>query len=333
LYLPRHYKVDRRKTTNLKPFLLVVLIIALSAFVYNKKKEILFIFSGNLSQKYSKIEKKIINNMMQGKVDKDLIVDFLETSAMFSQSEPINPVSYHGLAKGAYYELLLKNFQFTIKNLIKYVSNNKQIEETNDETYQIIDRIYRNALKANTVQENFNEKDSNLLLIALCETMEARKKPSLILQNLLKIKYDNLSIELKSLYIWLNFITTVNSGDTLALEAIYDINNKLDSRLQIQISERELLLLMGIANFHKKEYVQALQNFREVKENLDYLTVEAIKFEANIFFIQNLHEKAIFLLEDLYIKLNREDDSIKEQIKQIVNSKSGLKSKILGQDN
>jgi hypothetical protein len=43
---------------------------------------------------------------------------------------------------------------------------------------------------------------------------------------------------------------------------------------------------------------------------------------------QNLHEKAISILENLYQATGKEDDSIKLKISQIIASKPGLRSKV-----
>lgn len=96
----------------------------------------------------------------------------------------------------------------------------------------------------------------------------------------------------------------------------------------MNINEREILFLKGISSYNKKEYVRSLEYLREAKGNLDFITIQAIKMEANIFYQQNLHEKAIVILEQLYDTTGKEDDSIKLKISQIISSKPGLRSRI-----
>lgn len=309
----------------------MVLIIGIGFALFSKKKEIQFLFAGNISQKYTKLEKKIISGMVSGKIEKEFIGDFQEISLAFFNSEPTNPSAHHGLAKAAYYELVTTNFSFDVDKLLHFVTNSNSSSTSLTEVKPILDKIYRNALRAKVFRNEFPEMDSNQLLISLCETLEGRKRPALILEQLIQIKYENISPELKPIFLWLNFITTVNSGDLDALEAIFEMNKKLESGLNIKIKKREFGFLMGIANYNQKEYVQALQYFRESRiQKMDFLTIESIKFEASIFHIQNLHEKAISLLENLYTTLNTEDETIKEKIRLILLTKPGLRSKLVG---
>ena len=86
--------------------------------------------------------------------------------------------------------------------------------------YTQLNTMYRNALRANIFAEEYREKHSNLLLILLYETLEARKNPTSILSSLHSIEYERVNTDLRALYIWLSFISAVNSGDSEALESI-----------------------------------------------------------------------------------------------------------------
>ncbi|NBU97451.1 MAG: hypothetical protein EBS19_04400 [Spirochaetia bacterium] len=95
MYLPRHYKVDKKKATNFKPFLLVVLLIALGTLFFKKRKEIQLLFAGNIPQKYAKNEKKIIETLATGKLGKDQVLEFTSISQSYLQVEPLNSSSHH----------------------------------------------------------------------------------------------------------------------------------------------------------------------------------------------------------------------------------------------
>ncbi len=328
MYLPRHYKVDKKKATNFKPFLLVVLLIALGTLFFKKRKEIQLLFAGNIPQKYAKNEKKIIETLATGKLVKDQVVEFTSISQSYLQVEPLNSSSHHAVAKSAYYELIVSGFEFSLKNLMKFVIESQIIEKDLDLYYPKLNTMYRNALRARIFSDEFREKHSNNLLILLYEILESRKKPSLILEELKQIEYEKVSPDLRSVYIWLSFIAAVSSGDIDALAEINEKNHNLQDGLQLKVNEREVIFLKGVSCYNKKEFVKALELLRESKGNLDFITVQAIKMEANIFYQQNLHEKAISILENLYQATGKEDDSIKLKISQIIASKPGLRSKV-----
>ena len=114
-----------------------------------------------------------------------------------------------------------------------------------------------------------------------------------------------------------------------ALELMKERNNNLQDGLQIKINEREILFLKGVSSYNKKEFVKSLELLREAKGSMDdFITIQAIKLEANIFHQQNLHEKAISILENLYESTGRKDESIKAKISQIILTKPGLRTKL-----
>jgi hypothetical protein len=71
---------------------------------------------------------------------------------------------------------------------------------------------------------------------------------------------------------------------------------------------------------------------RESKSGYDLITIEATKFEAMIFFKQNLHEKAVTLLETIYVETGSQDKKLIRLLKMIIESKPGLKTKLKLED-
>ena len=328
MYLPRHYKVERKKATNFKPFIFALLLFSALFFLYKKRKEIQFLFAGNIPQKYVKYEKKIMETLASGKLEKEIVSDFASISQSYLQVEPLNPSSHHAVAKSAYYELLLNGFEFTLTKLMQFILETDVAQKDFSAHYTQLNTMYRNALRANIFADEYREKHSNLLLILLYETLESRKNPTFILSALHSIEYERVNTDLRALYIWLSFISAVNSGDTEALESINEKNSNLQAGLKLELNDREILFLKGVSAFNRKEFVKALELLREAKGSLDYITIQAIKMEANIFHQQNLHEKAISILEQLYDSTGREDASIKLKISQILATKPGLRSRI-----
>lgn len=329
MYLPRHYKVDRKRATNFTPFILLALVVLLGFGFFKKRKEIQLLFAGNIPQKYAKTENKIIETLANGKLEKELASEFTSISQSYLQVEPLNPSSHHAVAKSFYYELIASGFDFSLKRLMSFVLESPNSDKELEMYYTHLNSMYRNALRAKIFSDEFREKQSNILLILLFETFEARKNPSFILEELGRIEYDKISPDLRSVYLWLSFIASVNSGDMEALELMNERNTNLQDGLQMKISEREILFLKGVSSYNKKEFVKSLELLREAKGSIDdFITIQAIKLEANIFHQQNLHEKAITILENLYEATGRKDETIKEKISQIMLTKPGLRSRL-----
>lgn len=286
-------------------------------------------FTSNHHQKQLKAEKKIQEQFFAKKITKEVLAEYITTSSNLLQSEPALPRASHSIAKGYYYYLLLSGFQFNIKNLFGFIAEDGDNASFFEEKYDILEGMYRNAVRAEALADEYPEQYSNRLFILLYEILEGRRGASFILEDLKKIDYERISPEVRQIYTWLNFISSVNSGNLSELSSIYEMNKNAGQEGGIEITDRELNFLKGITAYKSKDYIQALEFLRETYGELDFITIEATKTEAMIFFYQNLHEKAITLLEQLYVDLHGNDSTIKPKLQKIVSSKNGLKSKIL----
>ncbi|MCX7998138.1 MAG: hypothetical protein N3A69_04185, partial [Leptospiraceae bacterium] len=170
--------------------------------------------------------------------------------------------------------------------------------------------------------EKFIEEHANLLLILLYETLSERVSPSYILKRFISIDYERLTPDLYRAYIWLGLVNSVNSGDLDELKIVLEKNKALQREFQILINEREAKFLFGITLYKANEFVKALENLREVRGDLDFLTIEAMKLEAKIFYEQNLVEKAVSILNDLDKQLFSKDESVKKLLAQFTKKKN-----------
>jgi len=321
LYRARHYKVEGKKRFTWKAPLLGLFFISTFLFLFWNRKEILFYFSGNVLQKNFKLEKKIIEEYLSGKLKKETIAEFISSSSSLIQLNPTLPRASHVMAKGFFYNLVFSGFEFSLNQAYLIILEDQNTREHLQKYNQIVNGMYRNALRANIFQKSYPEKDSNQLLIALSRTLEARMNPSLVLADFIKIDYENLTPDLKKIYFWLGLILSTKAGNEEELEIILDKNN-YSKEFSLTLTEREVNFLYGLANYHKKNYVKALEFLRKAKQDLDFLTIEATKLEAMIFYYQNLYEKAILLLEDLNKKLNYSNPSVIEKITLLQNLKA-----------
>ncbi len=329
MYLPRHYKVDKKKGPNYWKYLWILLIIIPVYFLFSYRKKLSLYFTSNHQQKQLKAEKKLQDQFFAKKLTKEAMVEYITTSSNLLQSEPASPRSSHAIAKGYYYYLLMSGFKFNIHNLLGFIAEDSNNTLFFEEKYEILDGMYRNAIRSDSLADEYPEQNSNRLLILLYEILEGRRNANFILEDLKKINFDRIAPEVRQIYTWLNFISSTNSGNLTELNSIYEKNKSIGQEGGIEISDREFTFLKGITAYKSKDYIQALEFLRASHGELDFITIEATKTEAMIFFYQNLHDKAIALLEQLFIDLNGTDETIKPKLEKIVSSKAGLKSKLL----
>jgi hypothetical protein len=300
-------------------------LIGLFVVIFINRKEILFQLGGNAPQKNLKAEKKLIEEYLSGNIKKETVAEFVTTSSSLIQSEPTLPRASHTMAKGFYYNLLLSGFAFDTKKLYDFIIEDRNGFAHYSKYEKILNGIYRNALRAEIFQDSFPEQHSNKLLIVLNETLEARINPQIVLQELIKVDYERITPDLRRVYIWLCFIAAINSGDLEELEIVSERNKTMLEEGGMPITEREFLFLKAITAYKKKEYVKALDLFRGVQQEIDFITIESTKYEAMIFHYQNLNDKALSVLDALNQKTNNTDSKIKAKIAFIQNQKANKK--------
>ena len=140
-----------------------------------------------------------------------------------------------------------------------------------------------------------------------------------------------LNKEMEKTFVWMQIISSTLSGNIDYLESSLASNENLGEK-KIDIQPRNISYLKGITYYHNGDYVKSLNFLRESKLGYDLITIEATKFEAMIFFQQNLHEKAVSLLETIYGETGSQDKKIIRLLKQIIESKPGLKTKLKLED-
>lgn len=331
MYLPRHYEDSKKPQSSNIPFYLFifVLIIIIITGIY-KRKEIVFFFSGNTKQKVIKLETKIIDAIHKKKLDKELVNEFKVAALNSFNQAPADPVFNYYMAKGFYYQLLLDGFKINSGEIIKTVYiDNIELSSEPDKYEENLSGMYRNSLRAISLGSDFSEYDSARLMAIFYETLEKRKNPLIIMNEISRLSKAKLSKELINVYVWLNLLTSCFAGSLESLESFNNMNNEIEEDARLNVDPREFIFLKAVTSFHSNDYVKSLEFFREIqKGEFDLLTVEAIRYEANIFLKQNLPDKSLALLEDLYEKTGMKNDKIKEQIIKVLESKAGLKSRL-----
>lgn len=320
MYQAYHYKYERKRKSPWKYVLLGIVFIGLVFLGYKYKNQIAIKFIGNAHQKFIKVENKTIEEFIAGNLKKETLLEFISTSSAFLQAEPLNPKASYGMAKGFFYNLYKTEMQFTLHEVYEYTLLETPLR--NPSFYKLIEGMNRHALRARIFDEKFAETQGNLLLILLYETLSERVNPSFILKQFISIDYERLTPDLYRAYIWLGLINSINSGDLDELKIVLEKNKVLSKEFQIFLTERETKFLIGLTLFKANEFVRALENLREVRGGNDFLTIEATKLEAKIFYAQNLVEKAISILNDLDKQLSSKDESVKKLLAQFTKKKN-----------
>ncbi|MBK8398584.1 MAG: hypothetical protein IPL26_25480 [Leptospiraceae bacterium] len=327
MYLPRHYKQDKKKSTNYPLIIFFILGFILVGSLIYKWKEITSYFSANSIQKISKLEESIIVSLEKKTFPKNLISEYKSLAGLYYDTMPTDSTANYLVAKSYYYQLFnrIKFNSSEIHELISFERKKSYLEYFQVE--EDIEAMYRIALRANAFNPNFQEAEPNKLLIYLYELIANRKRPMVLLGELSLLDSTKLSKDTQKTFLWMNIINSALSGNIESLENYLSINESIGEN-KIDIQPRNVSFLKGVTFYHNNDYIKSLNFLRESKLGYDLITIEATKFEAMIFFKQNLHDKAISLLENIYEETGSQDKKIISLLKQILESKPGLKTKI-----
>lgn len=296
-----------------------------------KWKSVLSYFSGNNIQKISKLEEKINESLSKNTFPKNLISEYKATTGLYFDAAPIDSTANYLVAKTYYYQIL-DRINFDINEIIELTAlERKKSYAEYFHAEEDLESMYRISLRANAFNPKFNESESNKLLIYLYELIANRKKPIILLGELSLLDPTKLNKEFEKTFLWMNIINASLSGNLESLEISFGNNENLGEK-KIDIQPRHISFLKGIACYHSSDYIKSLNFLRESKSGYDLITIEATKFEAMIFFKQNLHEKAVTLLETIYVETGSQDKKLIRLLKMIIESKPGLKTKLKLED-
>lgn len=253
--------------------------------------------------------------------------NFQNAAKDYVHANPSDELGYFYIALGNYNSFLLNGFSFDSGTLVKlaYSGFNDFLKE--DESYlPILEEMYRNALRAKAIDPAIGENPDNEVMIAFGETVKQHLSKKSLTHLLNSIPYDKISPEFKISYTWIAILGASLSGDTEFLKRNLA---SPESSGSILLTEREALFLIGLSEFRAGQYVSSLNFIRKVRnENEDFITIGSWILEAKIFRLQNLHAKSIAILEELYPKVEERREDIIRLVKEIIDEKPTLKTKL-----
>ncbi|MCB1158766.1 MAG: hypothetical protein KDK45_14795 [Leptospiraceae bacterium] len=249
---------------------------------------------------------RLLNKESIGNISKSL------KTAIFKhlKKERLDPDAFHFLARAYFFDATEAGLDLNATFLLKQASGNKFNFNLSRNISLALTKMYKSALRARALVKDRHYSGLNRLFILLHETFEARKKKKYIMQELEEIDIDSIPSAYKKLYLWLHLYGISQSGKIEKFQKFENENQSLPVKQRIQFSERERAFLSGIVYFYNKDYIKSLSFLRKARTEKDLISLKAMKLEARIFYKQNLPDKAIHLLEDLYKQTEGKDSEI-----------------------
>lgn len=329
MYIPRHHTEQKKKSFfNYKIlFLLILISSCIILFLYRHK--INRLFYSNRLVKITNLNEEISEKIVTNQVNIQLLNKYSSMSVAFVESNPRNSIAYYMLAKSFYYKSIFEGLKFNTTNLIIFLTKkNNAITKNSNKFKKILKNMYKNALKARAFNKKFEYSITNEFMIYLYQVLNNRRDAKYINEDLKNINYIHLNSDFISLYIWVGILNSTRAGDLGALNKFFKINDKVKKEFKIQLNPRDISFLKGMIFYQLNDYIKALKYFRNSKSELDLITIESIKKEAEIFYMQNLPQKSIRVLEDLYEETGKNDVEILQRINRILQNRVHVHTKL-----
>ena len=325
MYLPRHYSKQKKRNFFQVRFLLIIILLTIAVFTFLYRKDISRLFYSNRLAKISKLDEEITQKNLSNQVNIQIFNKYTNMTLSFVESNPTNPTAYYLMAKSFYYKAIYEGMKFDVTNLVMFLSNNSiKIFQDNPKLADYLENMYQNAMKARAFNPDFEYGFTNDFMIYLYQVLKNQRDASYIDKEIIKIKYINLGPDFVSLYIWVGILNSARAGNFDSLEKFLQINEKVKPEFKLTLNSREVSFLKGYITFYLNDYITALNYFRESKANMDLITIEAIKKEAEIFYMQNLPKKSVKVLESLYMETGETDKQILLKIHFIQQNRPGV---------
>ncbi|MDI7173599.1 hypothetical protein [Leptospira santarosai] len=316
-----------KKKTSYKPYIFIALMLILGGTGFFFQQSIKNLFAGDRKILLEKERKNIQQQIRSGTLEEGSVKNFQNAAKDYVHANPSDELGYFYIALGNYNLFLLNGFSFDSGTLVKlaYSGFNDFLKE--DGSYlPILEEMYRNALRAKAIDPSIGENPDNEVMIAFGETVKQHLSKRALTHLLNSIPYDKIGPEFKIGYTWIAILGASLSGDTEFLKRNLA---SPESSGSILLTEREALFLTGLSEFRAGQYVSSLNLIRRVRnENEDFITIGSWILEAKIFRLQNLHSKSIAILEDLYPKVENRREEIIRLVKEIIDEKPTLTTKL-----
>lgn len=326
VYLPRHNR-HKKKKSYLGIVFISISFVLLGAGIY-KFREIQILFSSDGRSKLSRLEKKITEELGKNQLSEDLAKDYSKAANSFLTMDMINPEAFYFLALSGFYETNLNESEIQYSRIPLACVNGKNLLLPESKSFmKSMEKMYKDAKRANAFGLNSENSESNNFMILYYEIFRSSKKKEILAKEFSSLQKEKLSPNVVPIYKKLGLFSACAAGDSLFLEKLLEDQAGSGSK---ELSPNDVAFLRGVSFYNSNEYVKGLDALRKLNpaEN-PALANEAKILEAMIFFKQNLHEKALEILERQYEASEKKDQEILKKIQLVVASRKGLKSKFV----
>ena len=323
-------------------FTLAFVLCLCGASFYYYYPQISFYFLSNvflrLENHAQKIEEDILSPNVPGQDILDALGRVRDIAKLTKDDDPANPLAHYYMGLLDFYELCLRLDQGQISLLLLtgrgFLPQHKATLDIEPKSVlPLVKKVILSMRRALAIKPDFlhNERAhiilsyASLLFTSRTDLRELRRIQENKLINpspLLAIARDWLSL---AFYAQLGrkkelskFITQLRDKEKQLKSKKTEQDPKTISHLRLEPAAAFLLLCHGF--YQAQDYIGALKYARLVKFNSDsseYMRVEALRMQAEIFYIQRGKAAAKAYFDLAYAASNKEDNFIKERMKEI----------------
>ncbi len=324
-----------------------------TALVYRNRSFFYFHLGNNsllqLETHTQKIEKLLLQDSAQ---TEDTILTFLEDARQLAKiaqkNQQIEAFIYYYQSLFDFYEMTLR-IPFDEKDLIQLAGRGFLPQQTVFPNIPKISlpRLARRAAigmrKAFALDPTFLRSDQALLVMVYGNLLYSERIKQADLNRILSVKEQNLSPFLHYYWNWMSTGLLVLMGEEkMAFQKIYqlpsfdtssqkknipakmkvskDLLHKKEQSLQpLRLSHSSKKLLFCYTAYYAKDYIRSLRFARSVKRNVSfplYSKIEALRMEAEIFYIQRGPLVARPYMEKAYTLSDKKDILIEERLQE-----------------
>ncbi|MEM7179505.1 MAG: hypothetical protein AAF518_01225 [Spirochaetota bacterium] len=332
VYLPRHYQNSSQKPPgNKKYFILLFLFFCFVAgFFLLSNESVKGFFVSDPIGSIKEEEQNVVNLLAKGKSARKENLRLQKSILSYLQKDSSNAMAFHFLARSYFYAVVLEGMKFDIAGIVNIYSNPREsIFRRDRRVFKNMRHMYRNALRARAIAPELLDKQSNQLFINLYEIIDGRKKRQIVFEEIKSLIQEQISPQFHKCLLWLEVLSTGLSGNADRLKQLFKENDTVAVQNRLKYTRQEFFYLFAATFFYKKDYLNALNFVRKAKVGEERLLVEALKMESIIFREQNLPQKSMQLLEEIYKKTHGENADAIKLWKQLSNLYPKLKSTVI----
>lgn len=315
-------------------YLFVGIVSVLVYFSYRYGTEIYYRWTGDpvgrLQKQFDRIETKLASD--QADVDSiyKILRDNRKILKFVAKDRPLSPEVYYLLGLDSFYELMIR-IPATSKSLVQLCSReilpasitNENLPNSSIPSLAL--NITKNLRRSLSLDPSYRSRYRTIFALMFGDFFYTARTDPLLFRSLEQINGNEMADAFVPHYQWMALaLYTIGGKEEDFLKFVNSIRSNKETGRQLDISQGELMLLQAITSFRAKNYLVSLRTFRQMKEIegvSEELVVEALRFEGEIFFIQQGAEPALPFFREALKRSGGEDFLIRQRIEELENIK------------